>query len=173
MSPNNPFMRLSEKSEARAIGDRANASDLDNIFRLSAAAEKQRTPTAAAAAPVPETRRVSQPDLDAALDMLNRAAKAMDMMQTRYQHVEDYAKDVAERAERDVAAAYNQAKDWEARASAYESKINDLCTRLAEAERRADHAERSAVEAREWLECFYDKIVACFDTRPQPKTAAA
>ena len=142
---------------------------------------------------------MTQPDLDAALDMLNRAAKAMDLLQSRYQHVESYAKDLAERAERDLALASSQAKDWEIRAAEDEARIEEAKARLAEAERRptwpnagpnrsspgplcehaadaerrasqaehrADHAERSANEAREWLECFYDKIVASFDTRP-------
>ena len=65
---------------------------------------------------------MTQPDLDAALDMLNRAAKAMDLLQSRYQHVESYAKDLAERAERDLALASTQAKDWEVRAADGEAR---------------------------------------------------
>jgi hypothetical protein len=198
MSPIPSSLRSTEAPDVRSPGDRNLGADLDNIFRLAGGLDRPKAP-----APVPASapRRMTQPDLDAALDMLNRAAKAMDLLQSRYQHVESYAKDVAERAERDLALAFSQAKDWEGRASEGEARIEDAKARLAEAERRAesaerraelgehradeaerrashaehraDHAERSANEAREWLECFYDKIVASFDTRPILKTAAA
>lgn len=163
---------------------RSVVAELDNIFRLNGTAGQPKGP---AAAPAAQPRRVSQTDLDAALDMLSRAGKAMDILQTRYHQVETYARDVAERAERDLASAYGQAKDWEARASATEAKIDEMKARMMDAERRmelaerraqsadirADSAERSAYEAREWLECFYEKIVASFDTRPTLKSAAA
>jgi predicted nucleic acid-binding Zn-ribbon protein len=175
MSPTKPNPRSSETSEGRLGGERNVVAELDNIFRLASAAERSRP-----AAPAPEPRRMTQPDLDAALDMLSRAAKAMDALQTRYQHVEAYAKEVAERAEQDLAAAYSNAKEWEARAALFERKLDEARMRIAEAERRAEdaerrsqQAERSAGEAREWLECFYDKIVASFDARPFMKSAAA
>ncbi len=184
MSPIPSSLRSSEAPDGRFLGDRNVGADLDNIFRLAGGPERPRAPAPSVTS---EPRRMTQPDLDAALDMLNRAAKAMDLLQSRYQHVESYAKDVAERAERDLALAVSQAKDWEGRATEGEAVIEDAKARLAEAERRADaaerraqhaehradHAERSANEAREWLECFYDKIVASFDTRPILKTAAA
>lgn len=186
MSPTNSSLRSAEPTDGRSLGERSLGSDLDNIFRLSVAPGQERlrpsAPTAAA-----EPRRMTQTDLDAALDMLNRAARAMDVLQARYQQVESYAKDLAERAERDLAAAYSQARDWEGRAAASETKFDEARARLSEADRRAElaerraehaehraeHAERSATETREWLECFYDKIVASFDTRPLLKPAAA
>ena len=182
MSPTPSSLRSTEPTDGR-FPERSISSDLDNIFRL--ASQERARPTVQI--PAAEPRRMTQPDLDAALDMLNRAAKAMDLLQTRYQHVENYAKDVAERAERDLAAAHSQAKEWEGRAVSSESKLEEAAARLAEtdrraelaerraehAEHRADFAERNATETREWLECFYDKIVASFDTRPIIKTAAA
>ncbi len=203
MSPIPSSLRSTEAPDGRSLGDRTLGQDLDNIFRLAGGPERSRP-----LAPALEPRRMTQPDLDAALDMLNRAAKAMDLLQSRYQHVESYANDLAERAERDLALASTQVKDWEVRAAEDEARIEEAKARLAEAERRADvaerraeqgetradvaehraadaerrashaehradNAERSANEAREWLECFYDKIVASFDTRPILKTAAA
>lgn len=166
MSATNPFLRTPESAPARPRQDRAPAPDADNIFRFAATPERAR-PAA------PDPRRVSQPELDAALDMLNRAAKAMDAMQARHQHVEDYAKGVAERAERDIAAAHAQATDWEERARASESRLADSQARIREAERRAELAERGAEEARQWLEDFYDRVMACFDARPLAKAAGA
>ena len=173
MSPHHPFLRPQDTSDGAARGDRNVGQDLDNIFRLTAA-----QPQAAQPAPAPERvraepRRVTPPDLDAALDMLNRAAKAMDLMQSRYQQVEDYAKGVADRAEKDIAVAYAQAREWEVRAAGSDNKLEDLRQRAEAAERRADVAERNAKEARDWLECFYDKIVTSFDTRNFLKSQAA
>ena len=158
---------------------RSVVAELDNIFRLNSFPGQ--APQSA------DPRRVSQADLDAALEMLGRAGKAMDILQTRYHQVEHYARDVADRAERDLATAYSHAKDWEARASGTESKLDEMRTKIAETERRleqaerrahladvrAEAAERGAREAREWLECFYEKIVASFDTRPTLKSVAA
>lgn len=169
MSPNNPFLRSHDPADPAIQGDRNIGQDLDNIFRLTAA---QAAPARARAAAT-ETRRVTQGELDAALDMLNRAAKAMDLMQARYQQVEDYAKGVAERAEKDVAAAYAQARDWEMRAAGSEGKLEDLRNRAEAAERRVEAAERDAREARDWLEAFYDRIVNSFDTRSLLKSQAA
>jgi len=184
MSPHHPFLRGQDTNDHHAQGERSVGQDLDNIFRLTAA-----QPAAAPNGPAPngaaeaqqtaepvwagEPRRVSQPDLDAALEMLNRAAKAMDLMQARYQHVEDYAKGVADRAEKDIAAAYAQARESELRAVGSESKLDNLRARATEAERRAEQAERNAKEARDWLECFYDKIVTSFDTQAVLKSRAA
>lgn len=178
MSPNHPFLRTQDPQDhraqdLRAHGDRSVGQDLDNIFRLTAAQPVAVAPPSPAAAPPERARRVTQPDLDAALDMLNRAAKAMDLMQSRYQHVEDYAKGVADRAEKDIAVAYAQAREWEVRAAGSEGKLEEFRDRAIEAERRAEAAERSAKEARDWLECFYDKIVTSFDTRNILKSQAA
>ena len=184
MSPTHSSLRSTEETDRRSFSDRSVGSDLDNIFRLAAGQERPRAPAALAS---PEPRRMTQPDLDAALDMLNRAAKAMDLLQNRYEQVESYAKDLANRAERDLALAFSQAREWEGRAAAGETKCEEARVRIAESERRAElaerraehaehraeHAERSANEAREWLECFYDKIVTSFDTRPILKAAAA
>ncbi len=166
--------RGNDAPEASRFAERSVGAELDNIFRLARA---DRTP---AAPPATEPRRVTQTDLDAALDMLNRAARAMDMLQTRYQEVESYARDVADRAERDLASAHGHAREWEARAIAGESLVEELRVRLVAAERRADLAERradvaerGAMEARDWLESFYEKIVAAFDGHPFPKAAAA
>jgi hypothetical protein len=184
MSPHQQFLRGQDTNEHRAPGERSVGQDLDNIFRLTAAQPAGgpngagQNGTAEGQQPVErvwagEPHRVSQPDLDAALDMLNRAAKAMDLMQARYQHVEDYAKGVADRAEKDIAIAYAQARESELRAAESESQLEDLRTRTVGAERRAEQAERNAKEARDWLECFYDKIVTSFDTRAVLKSRAA
>ena len=174
MSSHHPFSRHQDAQDYRAQGDCSIGQDLDNIFRLTAAQfapaqqSGERGRTAA-----PEPRRVTQPDLDAALDMLNRAAKAMDLMQSRYQNVEDYAKSVADRAEKDIASALAQAREWELRATGSEGKLEELRGRALAAERRADLAEQSAKEARDWLECFYEKIVSSFDERSLLKSQAA
>ncbi len=183
MSPHQPFLRGQDTNEHRAPGERSVGQDLDNIFRLTAALPAGglngagQNGTAEGQPPerirAGEPHRISQPDLDAALDMLNRAAKAMDLMQARYQHVEDYAKGVADRAEKDIAMAYAQARESELRAAESESQLEDLRTRAVGAERRAEQAERNAKEARDWLECFYDKIVTSFDTRAVLKSRAA
>ena len=174
MSSHHTLSRIQDAQDYRTQGDRSIGQDLDNIFRLTAAqfppaqAGGERGRTAAS-----ETRRVTQPDLDAALDMLSRAAKAMDLMQSRYQHVEDYAKSVADRAEKDIATALAQARDWELRATGSEGKLEEFRGRAVAAERRADLAEQSAKEARDWLECFYEKIVSSFDERTLLKSQAA
>ena len=176
MSPHHPFSRFQDSTDGAARGERSVGQDLDNIFRLTAAAPAAPAPQAAperVRAAGAEPRRVTQPDLDAALDMLNRAAKAMDLMQSRYQQVEDYAKGVADRAEKDIAVAYAQAREWEVRAAGSENRIEDLRLRAEAAERRAELAESAAKEARDWLECFYDKIVTSFDTRAILKSQAA
>jgi hypothetical protein len=177
MSPTHPFLRSQDSADTAGRSDRNVAQDLDNIFRLTAA---QAAPQPAQAQPAaaerlrPVTqRRVSQPDLEGALDMLNRAGKAMDLMQSRYQQIEDYAKGVADRAEKDIAAAYGQAREWELRAAGNDEKLEELRLRAEVAERRAEAAEQAAKEARDWLECFYDKIVASFDTRSFLKSQAA
>ena len=175
MSPHHPFLRSQDTSDGAARGDRSVGQDLDNIFRLTAAqpAPQPQQPPERVRAAGAEPRRVTPPDLDAALDMLNRAAKAMDLMQSRYQQVEDYAKGVADRAEKDIAVAYAQAREWEVRAAGSENKLEELRQRAEAAERRAEAAERNAKEARDWLECFYDKIVTSFDTRSFLKSQAA
>ena len=178
MSPNHPFLRGQEPADPAARGDRNVAQDLDNIFRLTAApaapqpaAAQVQPPAERARAPL--ARRVSQPDLEGALDMLNRAGKAMELMQARYQQIEDYAKGVADRAEKDIATAFGQAREWELRAAGNDEQLEALRHRADMAERRAEAAEQAAREARDWLECFYDKIVSSFDTRTFLKTQAA
>ncbi len=206
MSPTQTARRSPDAFDSRFPEKRDMGAELDNIFRLTAIApesaerasqertalERSRPP--APAAPLPEPRRVSQADLDVALDMLTRAAQAMDILQARYQQVESYARDIAQRAERDLASAYGQIKEWETRALASEAKLEEQTTRADDAEgqaqaalrgaeaserhaevaqHRAEQAERGASEAREWLECFHDKIVASFDTRPFPRVAIA
>ncbi len=178
MSPNHPFLRGQEPADFAARGDRNVAQDLDNIFRLTAA-QAAPQPAAAQGQPVAERlsallpRRVSQPDLEGALEMLNRAGKAMELMQSRYQQIEDYAKGVADRAEKDISAAFGQAREWELRAASHDEKLEELRQRAEMAEHRAESAEQAAKEARDWLECFYDKIVSSFDTRTFLKTQAA
>ena len=177
MSPHHPFLRSQDAADTIVQGDRSIGQDLDNIFRLTAAqpapAQQHASPSERVRAAGSEPRRVSQHDLDAALDMLNRAAKAMDLMQSRYQQGEDYAKGVADRAEKDIAVAYAQARDWEVRAAGSEGKLDEFRHRAEAAERRAEAAERNAKEARDWLECFYDKIVTSFDSRNILKSQAA
>ena len=174
MSSHHLLSRSQDAQNHRFQGDRSVWQYLYNIFRLTAAQfqpgqigdERGRTTAS-------EARRVTQPDLDAALDMLSRAAKAMDLMQSRYQHVEDYAKSVADRAEKDIASALAQARDWELRATGSEGKLDELRVRAQAAERRADLAEQGAKEARDWLECFYEKIVSSFDEKAFLKSQAA
>jgi hypothetical protein len=179
MSPHHPFLRGQDSADIAARSDRNIAQDLDNIFRLTAAqaapqpAPAQDQPVTERLRAAPTRPRVSQPDLEGALDMLNRAGKAMDLMQSRYQQIEDYAKGVADRAEKDISAAFGQAREWELRAAGNEDRLEELRLRAEMAERRAEAAEQAAKEARDWLECFYDKIVSSFDTRTFLKTQAA
>ncbi len=195
MSPTQPARRSPDAFDSRPAPRRDVGAELDNIFRLTTpAAEREPSEPSRPQAPQPEQRHFSQSDVDTALSMLNRAAQAMDILQARYHQVESYARDIAERAERDLALAYGQKKEWETRALSVEARLEQITHRMEEAERlaelahrrsekaerradladdRADAAERGASEAREWLECFHDKIVASFDTRPFPKSAAA
>ncbi len=176
MSPNHPFLRSQDPADAAPRGDRSVGQDLDNIFRLTAAQPTAAPTPAQAGAERPRaapSRRAGQPDLEGALEMLNRAGKAMDLMQARYQQIEDYAKSVADRAEKDIATAYGQAREWEQRLAGTEDKLEELRRRAETAEHRAEEAEAAAKDARDWLECFYDKIITSFDTRNFMKSQAA
>lgn len=161
---------------------RNGGADLDNIFNLG------RGERPAGAVPrAGEGQRYDNGDLNAALDMLNRAARAMDLLQSRYLEVEAYAREVAERAEKDLSSAHDAAREWETRATAGENLAEDMKARLQAAERRveqaerraevaerrADHAERGASETREWIEGIYGKIVAAFEANLFPKSEAA
>ena len=168
MPLSSPTLRTAPPAPSHPFRERAPRPDLDNIFRFSGA-DRAGEPAAADQA---QTPRAAQPDLDAALDMLNRAAKAMDAMQARYQRVEDDARNVAARADRTLAAAQTQARDWEARALASEAERDQLKTRALQAEERADVAERRAAAAREWLGTFYDKVMAAFELQPFSDPAA-
>lgn len=178
-----PYLRSSETAPGRKPEARNVGAELDNIFKL--ARQDRGAPAPSRLELASESRRVTQTDLDAALDMLNRAARAMDMLQSRYLEVEAYARDVADRAERDLSQAHGEARQWEARATAGETLAEDMKARLATverrleqaerraelAERRADYAERGAHEAREWLEDFYGKVVTACETRPFQQAA--
>ncbi len=161
--------RIQQPEQPGPVAGGSGAGGTSDAFRPGPERPKQAPPLAA----TPERRRGAQPDLDAALDMLNRAARAMDAMQARYRQVEDEAKDVAVRAEQDLAAAVGHARDWEARARAGEATLNDLEDRLSAAEHRAEHAERAVAAVRHWLDAFYDKVLDAFDTCPAPGAAAS
>ncbi|MBV8447671.1 MAG: hypothetical protein JO094_14045 [Hyphomicrobiales bacterium] len=128
------------------------AEDLDNVMRLIQTPKSQ-----PASAPLP----TSDPShLNAALEMIKRAAQAMDAMEDHAQVVQAKAQELAERARYDVRSARQQVATLEQRLSESEAHAEELDARLAEAEERARAAH-------EWLERFQDTINAAFATRHQ------
>jgi DNA repair exonuclease SbcCD ATPase subunit len=93
--------------------------------------------------------------LNAALEMVKRAAQAMDAMEDHARIVQAKAQELAERAHHDVCAAKQQAASLQQRLSESESRAEELDTRLAEAQERARAAH-------ERLTRFQETINAAF-----------
>jgi hypothetical protein len=128
------------------------AEDLDNVMRLIQAPKPQ-----PAAAPL----LASDPShLNAALEMIKRAALAMDAMEDHANVVQAKAQELAERAHYDVRSARQQMAALEQRLSERDAQAEELEARLAEAEERAQAAN-------EWLERFQETINAAFASRHQ------
>jgi hypothetical protein len=102
--------------------------------------------------------------LDAALEMVNRAAQAMDAMEEHAQVVEAKAQELAAQARYDVCAAKQQVASMQQRLSESETRAEELDIRLAEAEERA----RTAYD---WLARLQEAINVAFATRQTPASA--
>jgi DNA repair ATPase RecN len=133
------------------------ADELDNVMRLLHAPEP-----AAAKDATPEN---DPSHLNAALDMVKRAAQAMDAMEDHAQVVQAKAQELAERARYDVRAARQQIASMQQRLLESEAHAEELETRLAEAEERSRTAH-------EWLARFHETINAAFASRPHPPEVA-
>ena len=146
--------RVVARPQAGADGEpRDLAEDLDNVMRLI----QTPRPQPAAAAPL----LASDPShLNAALEMIKRAAQAMDAMEDHAHVVQAKAQELAERAHYDVRSARQQIAALEQRLSEREAQAEELEARLADAEERAQAAN-------EWLERFQETINAAFATRNQ------
>lgn len=129
-------------------------------------------PAAEPAEPVALTPRNYQ----TALSLLECAAKALEILYDRRDHLEASLEDVSMRAEGAVVAAQAKVLDWQRLAAGLKSDAQELERRLAamqqraelaetqvEAERaRADAAERQATEALGLSHGLHSKIVAAF-----------
>jgi hypothetical protein len=127
----------------------------------------------------------SAPNLEAALDMVNRAAEVMGMLERRVLEMKTEGQAQIEQAKRDFGIAEAKAASFKQLALNSEVRADDLEARLRQAERRlaqADElearlkeADQRAREADEWLARFYDTIAAAFTARPAtvPRSSAA
>jgi hypothetical protein len=147
-----PGIRRVARPQASADGEpRDLAEDLDNVMRFI------QTPKPQPAAPLP----ASDPShLNAALEMIKRAAQAMDAMEDHAQVVQAKAQELAEQARYDVRSARQQIAALEQRLSEKDAQAEELEARLADAEERANAAQ-------EWLERFQETVNAAFATRHQ------
>ncbi|MBW0002309.1 MAG: hypothetical protein JO216_02375 [Hyphomicrobiales bacterium] len=128
------------------------AEDLDNVMRFIQAPKSQ---------PVSAAAMASDPThLHAALEMVKRAAQAMDAMEDHAHVVQAKAQELADQARYDVRTARQQIAALEQRLSESEAQGEQLEARLAEAEERARAAQ-------EWLERFHETINAAFASRHQ------
>jgi chromosome segregation ATPase len=128
------------------------AEDLDNVMRFIQPPKSE-----------PATAPLAGSDsshLNAALEMVKRAAQAMDAMEDHAQVVQAKAQELAEQARYDVRSARHHIAALEQRLSESEARAEELEARLAEAQERA-HA------AHEWLERFQETINAAFAARHQ------
>ncbi len=144
--------RIVARPQANVDGEpRDLADDLDNVMRFI------QTPKSQPAAPL----TASDPShLNAALEMIKRAAQAMDAMEDHAQVVQAKAQELAEQARYDVRSARQQIAALEQRLSEKDAQAEELEARLAEAEERANAAQ-------EWLERFQETVNAAFASRHQ------
>ena len=127
------------------------ADDLDNVMRFI-----QPKPQTA-----PGPLSASDPShLNAALEMIKRAAQAMDAMEDHAQVVQAKAQELAEQARYDVRSARQQIAALEQCLYERDAETEELEARLAQAEERANAAQ-------EWLERFQETVNAAFATRHQ------
>jgi len=109
-------------------------------------------------------------DLDSALEMVRRAAMAMDMVEDRSRLIQTRADALAEQASRDLVAANEKADAMQRRALGSEARADALEARLQEAEERLRIAD-------EWLARFHDAITDAFSARrpaaPEPRREAS
>jgi hypothetical protein len=134
--------------------------ELDNVMRLL---QQPGFP------PRCEEKDRSASELDAALEMVKRAAEAMSLMEERSRLVQTRAEALAEQARHDAALANERAASLQRRVVVSEARAEELDTKLQEAEERARAAN-------EWLIRFYDTIMGHFSTRrpaPAPALRAA
>ena len=121
-------------------------------------------------APEPAAAKDATPEndpshLNAALDMVKRAAQAMDAMEDHAQVVQAKAQELAERARYDVRAARQQIASmdssgcWRARRTPKNSKPGSPKPKSG----RARH---------EWLARFHETINVAFASRPHPPEVA-
>ena len=121
-------------------------------------------------------------DVTKAVDVLTRASRALDMMQTRYEAMETQAKETVERSKSELAAAQSQIEYWERRAQTAEvqlrrcetqlkdceEQLKEFDEQLAATERRAEAAEKGVSDARDWIVAHVKSVLG-----PQVRDAAA
>ena len=143
-----------------------------NILRLALNGGRPRTP--ASATPQPMT-----PDITAAVDILDKASRALGALQTRCADLEQQLAAERQRLTVELKAARDQAREWERRATSIKVQLYDSESLLTDAEVRADaaarraeaaearsvEAERRAAEAADQLRLYHDKIVGFLGTK--------
>jgi chromosome segregation ATPase len=140
------------ESEASELADELNDM-MRSIQAPEPAPAKGRTP------PADDSSR-----LDAAIEMVIRAAQAMDAMEEHAQSIQAKAHELAERARHGVGAAKRQVASAQQRLSESEARAEELERRLTEAEERA----RTACER---LARLQETINAAFASRRTPASA--
>lgn len=109
-------------------------------------------------APLGDKHPPEHMDLNAALDLVCRAAETIQQLQRRSDDVEAFAREVVERTRDELGAIQRQIDDFRQRALDSEAHAKDVEARLAEAERRAEVAEDRARIAGQWLVRFQEEI---------------
>lgn len=132
-------------------------------------------------------RAPPRPDLRVALHLLDGAAERLQALHSRCESVEAQLADAAQRSQAEIAQAQAKQLEAERRAQRLEFDLYDAGARLKEvegraktaeerleaAERRAVVAEESTLEARSWLNSFYQQINEKFGQHVQPRPSRA
>jgi hypothetical protein len=147
-----PFLRGTYSFSLRSKDNRDSAPNLTGMLPPAKAQERPKIVEA-----VPGPLGPAQPDAKTVLEMLNHAAEALDYLQTRCRELEASADEAAARARKSLADAQRTAAVWEQRARASEAQVEELETRLAD-------ADQTAMELRARLICLYGKLAASVDT---------
>lgn len=169
---------LESRETAGEEGYSSGSSDIDKLMRKVFDRPLQ-IPTPAAQAPRIQPRR----DPETAFDLIDRAAKAFDVLLSRSQQLEAELHAVTEHSKIELATQQKVAEDWKklasemkAHAEETERRLEVMKARSDASEARANAAERRAAELSEesrsaFLHAqaaesrsteFHDKVVATF-----------
>lgn len=127
----------------------------------------------------------SRRDFNAAIELIEKASEAIDVLQARCRQLQTEIKEVRERSRLEVEAAESIAAEWQTLARATKAQLDDCENRLALTKQAADAAEARAEQTKERLESvqhlaseeaeqsarFHDKIVSAFGVGSRVHTA--